>query len=127
MKADIGYFESKGIEHIEVKIFRGRYEGRSYPKHYTRRERKRIKAWNLSRYEEAILSEKPNFQGNICIAGHRAFNMDIAGNLSRCCTISESYGNLFEQQYRLDGPATPCPVKRCSCPYQGLKFSSKNR
>jgi pyruvate-formate lyase-activating enzyme len=124
METDIAYFQSKGIERIETKIFRGRYAGRSYPKHYTRRERKRLKSGNLSHYEQAILSEKPDFQGRVCMAGHRAFNMDIGGNLSRCCTISESYGNLFEQDYRLDGPPTPCPVNNCTCPYQGLKFSS---
>jgi hypothetical protein len=49
--------------------------------------------------------------------------MDIAGNLTRCCTIPAEHGNLFTQEYRFDATPGLCGAVECGCPYQGMKFA----
>ncbi len=125
LEKDIAYFKAEGVKNIVIKIFRGPYEGKFYPNCYTEKQVEFIKSLGLSSYELAILAGKDNFGGRLCLAGHKAFNMDISGNLTKCCSIEKKHGNLFEENYHFDKSPTPCPVTSCICPYQGMKFTVK--
>jgi hypothetical protein len=127
MTADMKMFVAAGITECVVKIFRGCLDGRQYPGAYSPGQKALIRSHTPSLKEQAILDGSTSFQGRRCLAGHRAFYMDIAGNLTRCCTIPTGHGNLFQQDYRFDKAPGLCPAKECICPYQGLKFAEKRR
>lgn len=126
MEKDLENFSSRGIREICIKIFRGWYQGQFYPKSYTPDQKKRLKRLGLTKYEQAILQRRTRFRGRSCIAGSRAFYMDISGNLTRCCTIPKSYGNFLDRQYHFDESPSPCTAGECICPYQGIKFADGN-
>ena len=125
LKKDLNYFESEGIKDLIIKVFRGSYEGEIYPNCYSEEQIKFIKGLGLSRYERAILAGKNDFLGRLCSTGHKAFNMDISGNLTRCCSIEKKYGNLFEQNYHFEKSSIPCSARSCICLYQGIKFAER--
>ena len=127
MTADLKMFAAAGISECGVKIFRGCHDSKSYPGDYTPEQKAFVRSHPLSLKEQAILDGKNSFHGHRCIAGHRAFYMDIHGNLTRCCTLPTAYGNLFQQDYRFDESPGLCPARECVCPYQGLKFAEKQR
>ena len=126
MTADMEMFVAAGITECAVKVFRGWLDGKLYPGAYTPEQKALIRSHAPSLKEQAILDGRISFQGHRCMAGHRAFYMDIAGNLTRCCTIPTEHGNLFQQDYRFDEIPGLCPARECSCPYQGLKFAPRS-
>lgn len=123
LAARIENLRKLGVQRLSVKIFRGDYAGKSYPGAFTKAERRQILAFGLSPYEEAILADRINFSGGLCDAGHSAFNMDVSGQITRCSTLTESCGNLFDGTFNPGPSPQRCPVRHCVCPYQGLKFS----
>jgi MoaA/NifB/PqqE/SkfB family radical SAM enzyme len=127
MTADMKMFAAAGITECAVKVFRGGLDGKSYPGAYTPGQKAFIRSHRPSLKEQAILDGSTSFRGRRCMAGHRAFYMDIAGNLTRCCTIPTGNGNLFQQNCRFDEAPGLCPARECICPYQGLKFAAKRQ
>lgn len=122
--ADLERFRGEGVQRIWVKIFQGRYEGRRYPRDYSAQQLALIRGLGLNHFEEQILARQVSFLGRRCEAGHRGFAMDIAGNVTRCSTIKESHGNLFEGTFRPGETARRCPANKCGCSYQGMKYAS---
>ena len=124
---DMQYVRSLGVRNLRIKVFRGLYDGRQYPRDYTAEERALIKRWPISHYELDILEGVGGFNGRLCTAGQNAFDLSISGDLTRCSTVSRRYGNLFEESYRFDETPRPCPATFCICPYQGMKFATDQR
>lgn len=122
---DMEYFKTLGLKNFYIKVFRGRWKGKLYPKAYTKDQRILIKNYAISRYEIDILHGKVRFFNRLCTAGQKSFRMDVSGNLTRCNTLNKKYGNLFIGKYCFDESALPCPVITCWCPYQGMKFAQK--
>lgn len=77
----------------------------------------------MSSYETETLNGEQRFRGRLCSSGHNAFRMDLAGNLMRCNSVRRSYGNLFDGTYEPDPAPRPCPLPKCDCPNQGLRFA----
>jgi hypothetical protein len=127
MTADMKMFKAAGIRECAVKVFRGEHDGRLYPCVYSSEQRALLQSHAPSLKEQAILDGKISFRGCRCLAGYRAFNMDIAGNLTRCSMLPAERGNLFQQDCRFDEAPGVCPARECICPYQGLKFTEKRR
>ncbi len=123
MRKDFERLRAEGIARIEAKVFQGSYEGRRYPRDYSEDERALLEELGLNRYEREILASRVCFLGRKCIAGHRAFVMDPSGQVTRCHSVANEHGNLFEGTFRPDETARRCPVRRCSCTYQGMKFA----
>jgi len=116
------HYERGGVRHFSIKTFRGIYQGKLYPRSYTAAERAFIRQHAISRYESDTVDERLGFFGRRCVSGHSAFQMDALGNLTRCNTLAGSYGNLFAGTYRFDRRPRPCPIAKCGCPYQGLRY-----
>lgn len=116
-------FRELGVQRVNVKVFRGDFAGRSYPGAFTPAERRQIKDFGLSPYEENILAGRISFTAGLCAAGTRAFNMDVSGNVTPCSAVGISCGNLFTGTIKPLHSPQRCPVPHCVCPYQGLKFS----
>lgn len=113
IRDDFDRLRSAGVDNITTLTFRGEFEGRMYPQAYTREQLDTIRDLAVDRELEARVSAGLNFQGTPCQAGFSYFQMDPAGNLNRCCSISESHGNLFEGTYRFDEAPALCPVDVC--------------
>ena len=125
LKNDLTSFRSQGISGIYVKVFRGRYENELYPAAFTKDQRALILSAGIPGDERAILQGETNFFGRQCVAGSKAFDIDISGNLTRCSAINKGYGNIFTGRYCFDEQASPCSSLFCNCPYQGLKFTQR--
>lgn len=124
IKEDIEQMKDNGIDQIDVKVFQGRYQGQKYPREYTNTERAFLRELGLDKDEEAILARRISFLGKKCQAGRKAFSMDICGNVTRCNTLTDEYGNLFDGTFVPAELSLRCTAKRCACIYQGTKFAS---
>lgn len=123
MREDLDRFRAEGVRHVTVKVFQGRYAGKRYPRDHTDPERAFLRSLGLDESEEQILASRVSFLGRPCQAGHTGFSMDIAGNVTRCTTIPEKYGNLLEGTFQPGTSIRRCPVRRCGCAYQGMHFT----
>jgi MoaA/NifB/PqqE/SkfB family radical SAM enzyme len=123
IQRDIRLFRDRGIGRIEVKLFSGRFEGKRYPRQYSPHQRDFLRNLGLNDAEKQILDSRVSFLGKMCAAGKTAFNMNPAGNISRCNTFNQSYGNLFEGTFKPGAATRRCTARKCVCPYQGYKFT----
>jgi MoaA/NifB/PqqE/SkfB family radical SAM enzyme len=123
IEEDMEWLRGEGVKRINVKVFQGRYRNRRYPRDYSDEERAFIRGLGLNNYEQDILACRVSFLGKKCEAGHRAFEMDTSGNLTRCSTLKDGYGNLFEGTFRPGKSSRRCTVKKCACSYQGMNFT----
>jgi MoaA/NifB/PqqE/SkfB family radical SAM enzyme len=126
IEKDMERMRGEGVKRINVKMFRGKYKGRRYPRDYSNDERAFIKGLVLNNYEQQILSCCASFVGKKCQAGYRAFHMDISGNVTRCSTLNDEYGNLFDGTFKPGESARRCSVRECACPYQGMNFTASS-
>ena len=124
IEQDLKWLRSERVAQIVVKVFQGRHAGRRYPRDYSDDERAFIRGLGLNNYQEGVLACRVFFLGRKCEAGHSAFHMDISGNVSRCSTLKDEYGNLFEGTFRPGQLVRRCTAKKCACSYQGMRFTS---
>ena len=122
LKKDMAFFASQGVKIVNLKMFRGTYNGKVYPHSYTEEEKEIISQKALDTREMEIMNENVNFYRRLCSAGETSFNMDPSGNLFRCLTVKECYGNFFSSKFRMDKKPRPCPAKKCGCPYEGIRL-----
>ena len=73
--------------------------------------------------EDDLLAERVSFLGRKCQSGHTFFAMDMHGNVTRCITLKEKYGNFFDGTFKGGTSQRRCPVRKCSCTYQGMNFA----
>jgi MoaA/NifB/PqqE/SkfB family radical SAM enzyme len=118
-----------GVKKVQMKSFRGKYKNKVYPGAYTADEKALMRSLHVAYPEEEILSDNYSYYGVACKAGFNSFSMDMEGNLTRCSGIKRRYGNLFSGSYLFDETPRACPLKRCACPYEGIRntISEKRR
>lgn len=116
------YLRKKGIKDLSVLTFRSKYNNLNYPENYTEREIEFIEKNSVDFTESLIARKQTNFYGHYCEAGLFFFFMDHKGNVRRCGSINESYGNLFEQTFSLpqNEKLKPCTVHDCIDCYLGF-------
>ncbi|MGA2678239.1 MAG: radical SAM protein [Sedimentisphaerales bacterium] len=119
MERDIEFFRKEGVRQIEVKVFQGKFEGRRFPREYSRQERDFLIKLGLGNDERQVLDSRVSFLGKKCSAGYMGFSMDPSGRITRCNTLDEEYENLFEGTFRPGSSPRRCPAKKCVCLYQG--------
>lgn len=124
IEEDVEWLRRDGVKRIGVKVFQGRYKGGHYPRDYSDEERAFIRGLGLNNYEQEILAGRVSFLGRKCEAGHQAFTMDMSGNVMRCNTLKDKYGNLFRGTFRPGESSRRCTVKKCSCAYEGIDFAA---
>jgi MoaA/NifB/PqqE/SkfB family radical SAM enzyme len=124
IEEDIKRLRGEGVKRIKIKVFQGKYDSRRYPRDYSDEERAFIRGLGLDNYEQEILVCHVSFLGRKCQAGYLAFNMDMSGKVTRCSTLKDEYGNLFEGTFGPGKSSRRCTAKKCACPYQGMNFTS---
>jgi MoaA/NifB/PqqE/SkfB family radical SAM enzyme len=121
VKDDMEHLRASGVEKVRMKVFRGIYKGKFYPDAFNNEEREFLKTIEFDYPELDILLKKHNYRGKQCRAGKDFFIMDRNGNLKRCSNTFRTYGNFFESSMNRDAVIRPCPVKKCGCPYEGIR------
>jgi MoaA/NifB/PqqE/SkfB family radical SAM enzyme len=123
MADDVARLRDGGVKLVVVKPFQGKYDSRRYPRDYTTAERDMIERLGMSDSSRRILEQKVSFLGRKCVAGYRAFVMDTAGEVRRCSSLGDRYGNLFDGTFAPGECPRRCTARRCGCTYQGLRFA----
>lgn len=121
IKSDIAYLESKGVQKARIKMFRGIHKGKYYPYSFTSDDIKFMESMEAEYPEFEILRKSHKFYRQLCRAGQIFFIMDRDGNLKRCSSLYRNYGNFLEKSIKYDPKPRPCPLKRCTCPYEGIR------
>ncbi len=127
IEEDIKMLKGEGIQFINLKIFRGYFKSKFYPKAYSNEERELIARFALDKNEIDIMEKSHSFFGKSCKAGYDFFVMDAAGDVRRCSSSVKSYGNFFENSFTYDNSPRPCPFLICGCPIEGINRTSKKR
>jgi len=120
MESDLMMFTDLGIETF-VLLLRGKVNNKIYPDAYTKKEFEMIEKYLLDvDTERKAAFNNLNFYSHFCDAGKSYLFMDSLGNISRCSTIQNRFGNLFDNNFHLNENAEPCTVKNCNDVYCGL-------
>ncbi len=122
LREDFALFRKKGMKNIGTKTFKGIYNNKLYPEFYTEEEKKTIKEFSYYSVVNEIADGRISYYKKLCEAGKSFVVMDLSGNLKRCGASSKKYGNFFTGKYKLENKPKPCPLKECTCAYQGEAF-----
>jgi MoaA/NifB/PqqE/SkfB family radical SAM enzyme len=127
IKSDIEYLRASGIQKVKIKIFRGVYNEKYYPKAFVQDDKKFLETLEADYPEYEILTKSFGYYGQLCRAGQSFFVMDRSGNLTRCSSLHRKYGNLFQKTFKWDDEARPCTANKCGCPYEGIRTIKTTR
>ena len=149
-RAAFGLFEqaSERLDSVDVplipKALRGMYQGRSYPRSYSDRERelfvgfselaeRKIRGHRLAPYrndptinplfDRYFLNGLPDFTGVNCSAGRDFVTITPEGNIYTCATTNR-IGNIFQRRLKLSTKDQPCRTEWC--PYACVRYSAAN-
>lgn len=120
IKDDFQYLQDQGVDYLLPITFKGEYEGKQYPGSYTKDQTRIISELYQEQLELRLMLDQMNFNGQMCTAGKNYFQMELDGEVSRCCTIKESYGNLFQGTFVPDTKPRPCTSNICHDHCHGL-------
>ena len=102
------YFEKRGVE-ILFDPFIGEYNGKEYPKSYTKEE---LKILNIPTDEIKKFYTKREY----CNAGYNAASVNSKGDVSVCLDlIGVRLGNIYEG-FEFRKTCIKCPLDLCTCP-----------
>lgn len=113
-------FESNYIS-FDIMPFRGKYQGREYPKEYTKEEKELIRCADprtAAKMLESYGSEKKlSRKTRLCRMGQMYTKIHPDGTAYRCCYISEKgkLGNLIDGTFSLNKEAKICEYDECPC------------
>lgn len=121
IEKDITFLKENGVKHVQIKIFRGRFKGRLYPESFSLEQKSFLGKFPTTYPELEILNKPHNYFGQLCRAGQISFVMSRNGDLRRCSSLHKHYGNLFNNTIKYDIYPKPCPIRKCNCPYEGIR------
>lgn len=107
-------FEKEGFK-LEAKVFRGQYDGKSYPHSYTKEEREIFYDFIPSEVDKAASFENLSFLGVPCSAGNKLIRINPNGSITRCPHDHENLGNIFQKKMNLHDRVKKCVVPHCKC------------
>lgn len=127
--SQIQHLRTSGIKDISVLAFRSNYNGYSYPENYTNEEIEFIDKNSIDDTESIIARKQTNFYGRYCEAGRNFFFMDNMGNVRRCGSILEKFGNIFKGTFSPNESKKlkPCLVHDCVDCYLGFLSVKDNK
>jgi MoaA/NifB/PqqE/SkfB family radical SAM enzyme len=120
IKDDFKYLIDQGVTYVIPCTYNGTHEGKLYPGNYNPEQVRIIREIYQEPLELRIVMDKMHYQGELCNAGKNYFHMDIKGEITRCCTIEESYGNILDGTFKPDPEAKPCTAVKCNDHCQGM-------
>lgn len=103
------YFNNRGIN-ISFGIFKGEYQGKTYPESYTDEE---IKCFGLDPVSARHIYRQ---KGKLCNVGYNVFLADSEGLITPCFNIPEHHGHMYGKLH-FQKKIRRCPVEVCNCPF----------
>ncbi|MBI2968684.1 MAG: radical SAM protein [Bacteroidetes bacterium] len=113
IKDDFLFLKNEGVQYVLPCTYNGTFEGKKYPGSYTREQMRIIREIYQEPLELLVVMDKMHFYNKLCRAGKDYFFMDLKGEVFRCCTIWDSYGNLYQGTFKPDTSAKPCTSHIC--------------
>jgi MoaA/NifB/PqqE/SkfB family radical SAM enzyme len=111
--SDMERLRSLGVDNIAGKVFKGRWNGRTYPDAYSEAERKMIRELTGQyAYNEPYLQGMMRFKDQACYAGATSIKVMINGEVRRCASVGGPMGNLFAGPVKLNPSPHPCTANR---------------
>jgi MoaA/NifB/PqqE/SkfB family radical SAM enzyme len=120
IRQDFEFLKEEGVKYALPLTYKGVYEGKQYPGNYTYEQIKTISDIYQEPLELLVTLDKMDFYNKMCIAGKNYFYMDLHGDVTRCVTIREPYGNLYDGTFKPNDVATPCTVHACQDHCHGI-------
>jgi len=106
---DFEFFKQRGIEPVPMP-FKGNFEGRHYPRAYTRQERQFLRRYNPE--SEQVMPFRS--RGLSCFAGRWLVCIHPDGTITRCPSVTEPAGEVGKK-LRLNNGPVPCTAAECNC------------
>ncbi len=122
---NIQFLKQLGLTNISAKTYYGTYDGKNYPSAYTQMEIDLISSYMLQGLDMPEYLKYTCFKNKFCLTGKDFFSIEHTGEVLRCNTDKQSYGNLFEKTFIPSKTAEKCTQSTCICPYQGMVYSYK--
>lgn len=126
---DAVYLRSLGVAKIAGKIFKGVYQKRSYPAAYSPTDRIKILNYANNSYPvtaEYLEDKQHAFKGLPCAAGMSFFKVEVNGNVQRCPSNKEKFGNIYEGTFQAGIELKPCLTTKVMSVSQCSRFAVSN-
>lgn len=111
--------KQKGLRFVTVKTFIGEYNGKIFPKSYSRKHIKFIKKHATLDQEICIAKFKFSMYRKYCIAGFNYFHLSPDGIINNCDVLRNYITNVKDlssfEELTNDGRVTFCKEKICYC------------
>ena len=118
LETDSKFMHEHGVEKFVAKVFKGRYAGKEYPDSYTPFERELIESsCGPYKFSHPYMEGNRDYRGKLCDAGRKTFKVNVRGDVTRCSSINEQYGNLYHGTIHVDENPRPCTCKRVDSIY----------
>jgi len=112
-QTDIARMRDHATVDVQAKVFKGVYQGKRYPEAYTNHERDKILSLSGGyKFNDKYLTLPLTFQGRSCSAGVRSFKIMVTGDVRRCASVAETYGNLYAGTFSPAVSSEPCTARR---------------
>lgn len=113
IKDDFRHLQEQGVDYLVPCTYNGIHDGKQYPGSYTEEQARIISEIYQEQLELRVVLGQMRYKGQMCRAGKDYFHMELDGEVTRCCTIKESYGNLFDGTFIPDTEPRPCTSEIC--------------
>lgn len=120
--SDIEQLKALGVGDVRAKVFKGVYEHRRYPEGYTEQEKELILASSDYVFNRPYMDGMMSFRGQACTAGVSSFKVTVTGDVRRCASVPDGYGNLYDGTFVAATDFEPCPAKRVLVLSQCLSY-----
>ena len=130
VESDFKFFKENGMKDVTLRPYIGSCNNLSYPASYSPEELEFLRIYGDKNYELGAAVSGVSFKDNCCLAGKRTFYIDENGIARRCESLfkngnSESYGNFFDDTFRIDKKEKVCTVEENICPFQCIFYAKK--
>lgn len=126
VRADLARLEGLGVR-IRIQVFRGVFEGATYPTAFSEDELALVSAWEAELDRGRDVRIDFTGQGSSCMAGVVYMEMDPNGDCWRCGSYRsmrrEALGNLFDGTLAVNLGPERCRIWACLSCRQGHAFS----
>ncbi len=103
------YFEKRGI-HINLDLYKGKWQNKEYPESYSQNESKSI---NID-FTKEELSRIKHRKGVLCNTGYNAYTVTPDGDIHSCYASNKKLGNIYTN-IQLPQQLIRCSYEDCPC------------
>jgi MoaA/NifB/PqqE/SkfB family radical SAM enzyme len=98
-----------------VNVFKGEYQGRTYPEAYTPEEHERIREYLADRPIVHEYMSGKSSRGVDCTAGRDMITVELDGRVLNCPFAREPLGSIFDPNLQVRAGTSPCSTAWCAC------------